>query len=265
LIAIYRGFPVIYIIGDLDLTSYVPPMNGFTFVGSGMDRTHINIASDAVVDDCAYRDAHVSGTLDGDSRLDNCIIDNLIYVKGFVERCVLAPGTIVLAGTEEAHFLDCWSGVPGTGTPTIDMGGSGQALALRNYSGGIKLTNKTGPESVSIDLNSGQIELTDTVTNGDIVCRGVGIISENLSNGANVIDQLVNVDNVANGVWLHSTASAAVSDLVFLKSIEGGRWKIESNQMIFYADDNVTEIARFNLLNAQGQPTSTEVYERVRA
>ncbi|MCK4527728.1 right-handed parallel beta-helix repeat-containing protein, partial [candidate division WOR-3 bacterium] len=35
--------------------------------------------------------------------------------------------------------------------------------------------------------------------------------------------------------------------LAFLAAIEGGRWKIISNQMIFYKEDNVTEVARFNL------------------
>ena len=37
----------------------------------------------------------------------------------------------------------------------------------------------------------------------------------------------------------------------FIKSIEGGKWIIDEtvNQMIFYKNDNSTEIARFNLLD----------------
>lgn len=52
--------------------------------------------------------------------------------------------------------------------------------------------------------------------------------------------------------------------LAFIGSIEGGRWKIENNQMIFYEDDNVTEVARFNLFDADGLPAETDVFERVR-
>lgn len=43
-----------------------------------------------------------------------------------------------------------------------------------------------------------------------------------------------------------------------------GRWKIESNQMIFYKEDNITEIARFDLLDSTGSPTMDSVFDRFR-
>lgn len=52
--------------------------------------------------------------------------------------------------------------------------------------------------------------------------------------------------------------------LAFLAAIEGGRWKIISNQMIFYKEDNITEVARFNLLDKDGQPAEKNVMERTR-
>jgi hypothetical protein len=91
------------------------------------------------------------------------------------------------------------------------MGGSGQALALRNYNGGIKLTNKTGPEAVSIDLNSGQIILENTVTNGEIVCRGIGKLTDN-SNGATVYsDDLLRSGVISRAVWDESIADHKVA------------------------------------------------------
>jgi hypothetical protein len=52
----------------------------------------------------------------------------------------------------------------------------------------------------------------------------------------------------------------------FLRDIEGGRWKIDTtlNQMIFYKEDNVTEVTRFDLFDADGVPTSENVFERRR-
>lgn len=200
-IAIERGFTEFFIIGDLTINQASPNLQGFTFSGQGMDRTHLTLDALANVIDCMYKDAHVLGTLDGNSRVVECLIDNLVYVRGFIEQCVLAPGTIVLAGSEEAHFLDCWSGVPGQATPTIDCGGSGQALALRNYNGGIRLTNKNGADSVSIDLNSGQVKLGADVTAGTVVLRGVGTLTEDLSSGATIVNQLVNPTSVAQAVW----------------------------------------------------------------
>ena len=52
--------------------------------------------------------------------------------------------------------------------------------------------------------------------------------------------------------------------LAFLAAIEGGRWKIITNQMIFYKEDNVTEVVRFNLLDKDGQPAEKNVMERTR-
>ena len=54
----------------------------------------------------------------------------------------------------------------------------------------------------------------------------------------------------------------------FMADIEGGRWLIDedANQMIFFKADNVSEVARFNLLDESGSPTSdpTRISERTR-
>ncbi len=67
------------------------------------------------------------------------------------------------------------------------------------------------------------------------------------------IDQLDDINSAVT--YISGTVSA-------LYDISYGRWKIVSNQMIFYADDNVTEVVRFNLLNAAGAPAMTGVFER---
>lgn len=180
---------ILYVRGNLDITAAVPSLKDFTFIGEGKDRTHIDLDSVADVEDCTYFDAYVTGTLDGNSRLSSCVIDNLNYIKGYIESCVLSAGEITLAGTEEAHFLDCYSGVPGEVTPVINMGGSGQALAMRGYNGGITLRNKTGTDKVSIDLASGQVVLENTVSNGLVVCRGEG----------KLVDE--SGDHIPSGTW----------------------------------------------------------------
>jgi hypothetical protein len=51
-----------------------------------------------------------------------------------------------------------------------------------------------------------------------------------------------------------------------VKDFENGRWRIDKtlNQMIFFKDDNITEIARFNLYDSAGNPTIDNVFERRR-
>ena len=50
----------------------------------------------------------------------------------------------------------------------------------------------------------------------------------------------------------------------FIRHIEGGRWKITGNQMIFYKSDNSTVVATFDLFDQFGTPTDNEVMERQR-
>lgn len=78
------------------------------------------------------------------------------------------------------------------------------------------------------------------------------------------------VSQIAEGVWVadvatHSgTVGSFAEMLEFIANIEGGRWQIVANQMLFYAEDNITEVARFNLYDSGGSPAMTDVYERTR-
>ena len=56
------------------------------------------------------------------------------------------------------------------------------------------------------------------------------------------------------------------TDLSFIKEIEGGRWKIDTDtkQMIFYKSDNTTIVATFNLLDSNQAASFSNVFERIR-
>ena len=66
-------------------------------------------------------------------------------------------------------------------------------------------------------------------------------------------------------MWNHAAAAGLLLDVAFIRNIEGGRWVIENNQMIFYGEDNTTEVARFELSDTNGNPSMANVMERVRA
>ena len=53
-------------------------------------------------------------------------------------------------------------------------------------------------------------------------------------------------------------------DQKFARYIHTGRWQIEgrTKQMVFYQDDNETEIARFDLFNRDGVKSIDELFER---
>lgn len=231
-IAVERGFAVGYLLSDLTMPTDLP-LTGFTFIGQGKDRTLITVPDLATVSSCTYIDAEVTGYLDGNNTLRDCLITNLNYIRGYIESCVLSAGTITLAGSDVAHFLDCYSGQPGLGTPTIDLGGSGQDLALRNYNGGIRLINKTGTDDVSIDLNSGQIVIDDTVNAGIVVLRGIGewVNASTYAGNATVIEQLVEGDK------LHALHRSAFNRR---------RWDKVADTVTIYDDDGVTPLYVFD-------------------
>ena len=56
------------------------------------------------------------------------------------------------------------------------------------------------------------------------------------------------------------------TDITFIKEIEGGRWKIDTNtkQMIFYDEAGTAEIAKFQLYDKDHSPSDINVFERER-
>jgi len=55
-----------------------------------------------------------------------------------------------------------------------------------------------------------------------------------------------------------------VSDLVTLRKIKTGRWKIDTAAKVirFYDDDGTTVLYEFNLKNAAGTPSTSNIFER---
>ena len=69
-------------------------------------------------------------------------------------------------------------------------------------------------------------------------------------------------DEVASG---HVVPGSTGALLALVHSILGGKQEVVGNQLICYAADNLTEVARFNLFDAAGDPTMVSVYLRTRA
>ncbi|MGD9156790.1 MAG: hypothetical protein PVG39_00150 [Desulfobacteraceae bacterium] len=102
--------------------------------------------------------------------------------------------------------------------------------------------------------------------NGSISSRALEAnVEGHVTTALNTYDPPTRSEATSDKEEVLAAINIAQSDITFLKDIEGGRWKIEGVQMIFYKSDNSTEVARFNLFDAAGNPTSAvEVFERRR-
>jgi len=133
----------LYVIGNLDIGNS-DNLQGWDVTGQNAFRTMVNVDDLANVTGTAFSEVTLhNSTLDGNSILRQSVLSDTTFVNGYVFQCYLV-GTTVLGGAAQGDFMNSYSGVAGTGTPTIDLGGSGQALTMRAYTGGILLINKTG-------------------------------------------------------------------------------------------------------------------------
>ena len=98
--------------------------------------------------------------------------------------------------------------------------------------GGVKLTNKTGPGSVSIDLNSGQVVIDSTCVAGNVLVRGVGkVLDESgvpmfsgvYNGGLTLINETVGAYAIPGMVW-----SAPLSDYTVAGTVGKAVSRIQS-------------------------------------
>jgi len=190
IIANARGFNRLYIVGDITFASG-DDIDDKIIMGENTDQTTITLNSGCSTDGAQIRDAVVEGTLDGATTIRNCNINDLEYVQGSIQNCMLF-GIITLAGSGTVQLIDCTDGDADGFIPTVDMGSSGRNLVIARYSGDIRIKNLTGNQYVSLDMVSGKVWLDSTITAGYLFVRGTADFEDD-STGATIdTDGLVN-------------------------------------------------------------------------
>jgi hypothetical protein len=196
LIAQARGLESFLILSDLTVSGV--DVSEMVFNGSNHNKT-LTIDASADVEDCGFNNLTLQGVFDGHVHVRDCLVLDVTNVCGHISGSSLR-GDIGLGGDEPLHIIDCVDGFAGSGVPTVDCNGSGSALNVLNYRGGLALTNKSGAEEISIDL-IGHVMLDATVTGGSAIVHGIGHIE--LGGATIAIDSgdLVNPALVSDAVW----------------------------------------------------------------
>lgn len=200
LIASTRGFTKLMIYNDLTLDAAYD-LDDYTIQGVS-ESVILTIDSIASVQDLTLRNLTIAdSTLDGNVDVRDCLVRDVSYVDGYIHSCGLA-GTITLAGGRKSVMADCYT-VDQDDPPIIDMGASGNDLAMPNYSGIVTFQNFSGASNeLGVGLDAGVVYLDSTVSAGTIIISGIGTLVDN-STGAPVIntDGIVNVDQISAAVW----------------------------------------------------------------
>lgn len=212
IIAAARGFTKLFIKEDITIGGGLN-YDGLTILGESESTTDITISGAASLIDTTFLNCTIGGILDGGATIRDCVINDLVYFNGIIDNCIL-QGNIQLGGNATAIIKDSASGLSGSSTPIIDMGGDGPSLALRNYSGGILLQNKTGNTNVSssVDLNSGQVIFANTITEGNFIVRGIGKITNNSAGNARIAAEILDTVNLNKTLFYEAAVHIDLTD-----------------------------------------------------
>lgn len=157
-------------------------------------------------------------------------------------------------------------------------------LQVRNVNFGSRKSNATGSLGVGYTLvdNSGAEAQSRTTVGVYQILSGSGLYAANILfpddfNGQVLWDTGVafsktyyaieqynveeNDPKVADTWQMVTTITGSIK---LLRDMTAGRWIIENDQMKFYAEDNTTLVATFDLFDDVGSPTMDSVFERVK-
>ncbi len=215
-IANSKGFKTLYIRESMIIDSGTVISN-FKLVGRSHVNTKLTIDTNSICDGITISNANVTGILDGGTHIEECSVGDITYVNGHIHHCGLY-GTMVLDGNKDAVVENCFT-VDQDSSPTIDMGGTGQDLALPNYSGIINIRNfSDATGEIGIGLSAGMVILESDITAGTIIISGSGLLQDNTTGTAYVNkDGLMNRELITKASWdtVHIDAVNGQSGTVF--------------------------------------------------
>ena len=141
------------------------------------------------------------------------------------------------------------------GDPTVGVKSVAPYFFLMN---GWKVRPYEGNHTLNI---SGNLFVDEPGTYGyNIIVSTIGtyrvLVNMSTTSDATVI--------TAGSGWTTEEKNTLLDNVYMIKQINSGCWYITNNQMIFYKDDNETEIMRFDLLNKDGKPAMIDVFKRDR-
>lgn len=223
--------------------------SGFVFSGDSQATVTMTIDPGANVENCTFENMTIQGTMDGDNTFRQCHLLDISYTNGFIVECAL-DGIITIGGGAQCSILDSWSNVAGRGPgqyPSVDMGGFGNSLALRNYAGGLGLRNYSGGGDVSMDFNSGRAVIESTVTAGDVTVAGVADVDDQSTGTANVIDSTVN-ESLSVVVTIVSAINTAV---LFIRKLMVNKSETDGSLTTTYDDDKTTPLQQWSHTSVQ--------------
>ncbi len=215
LIANANGFRKFFVRRNLTLVNS-DYSNGFIFVGESVRLTNVTIQTLADVTACEFQNMTVSGTLDGNNTLRDCIVGAINYVEGQIVNSTLLD-VLLLAGTAVIRVEGCRDGTAGSMLlPVFDCDGGGRDLIITDYDGSLEVRNLALDDNIEIAIARGHVHIDPSVTAGAFVLAGVADVVNLGSPTSLDVSALMSKSTVAGAVLDAAISSHTVSDTVGL-------------------------------------------------
>lgn len=239
--------PTIYFDGDKKRIYEVPDLSSFIVDGNG----YRIYTPDSLVGR-VNEFVSLSFQIDIWSRFQDWHIDNewstiAIGRTGGASRGVINSVEVFASNDYQILSSVGWQFVPADYAHVLEIFGN-----VLSDQGGVTIFDTTRITASGVSQN---VRMADSLQVA-IISTGSGVTEQDKADiaAASAVD-----------VWNDPNATSLQTDVDYIKGIEGGKWEIIGNQMVFYDDDNVTEISRFNLFDSNGNATTTgEVFKRER-
>lgn len=150
----------------------------------------------------AFRYVNLQGALTGGDQLlvENASIFNLENFTGIMNNVAFGEGAEISVSSW-ATIIQATAGGEPTNEPELNIGDA--KVNISNYTGNLKLTNKTGNNRTVANFNSGNILIDSSCVQGTIQLLGTGIIeSDDSGPGCQVdSDGFISIRNITDNVW----------------------------------------------------------------
>lgn len=257
-------------------------VDGFTFEGLNPEKTDITVQSGASTKFTNFKFASLTGTMSGRIYVDRCFVDDIVNFEGTMQETLLG-GVITLSGSSPAYLLSCYSDNTGSPLPEpiINMNGSGYEIIAREYSGEMRIINKTGDDKVTISFVSGGLVIDSTVSGGEFNLQGVYSLIDNSSGSPGVtfvqntnLDTIeIKVDNVQTDIDVIDTkVDAILVSVSNFGAVIDDLIKYQRNKSVIdpvfhtltiYEDNGTTPLTIFDLQDENGVASCTSVFRRI--
>jgi hypothetical protein len=191
-----KGFHTVGLLSSYDLIAG-DDVSDLKIQGVSHITTILDVGYDAVCDKAIFDNIDISGILDGESEITNCVVRDIVYFNGHIHHSALA-GRITLGGNKPAKITEC-SMLEFGSAVIIDAGGSGQDAVIDKFSGAITIENLTGANYIGLGMSGGMVTIAADCTAGTIIIQGNFELTDNSGAGCTVIinEKLMVHDDIA--------------------------------------------------------------------